>query len=155
VRLTGDTPFVPVSGIVSAIRMVEDGADYVETRSDPSTRPNGIDVQAFTRELLLRADRHTVGPEAREHVTPALLGWCRRAKMIHRLEGIDLDSLPSWRLTLDTSEDLLWMQGLAGMLDVSPHTLTLAKLSEFLLLNPHIARYEDGAGDEDRDQPAG
>ena len=121
VRLTADCPFVPVAAIDAVAEAVLNGEnDYCETRSDPSPRPNGIDAQAFSVELLQEADRTCRALEGREHLTGALLGAAKRPGRVAQLEGLRLDEVPGFRLTLDTPEDLQRYQTMAAHLSVDP-----------------------------------
>jgi spore coat polysaccharide biosynthesis protein SpsF (cytidylyltransferase family) len=101
VRLTGDTPFVPIDAIRKVVRAVARGCDYAETRSDPSTLPNGIDAQAFSREVLLEADLTESSKEGREHVTPAVLKVAKRKHFVSVIDDMLLRDLPSFRMTVD------------------------------------------------------
>lgn len=114
VRLTADCPFVPVAGIDAVAAVVAaGGADYCETRSDPSERPNGIDAQAFKPALLMEADLNEPDPLAREHVGPAVIALAENIVTIDALEGILLDELPYFSVTVDTPEDLARVRGIA------------------------------------------
>lgn len=116
IRLTSDCPWVPVSGIRAVAKVLEeDIVEYVETRHDPSTRPNGIDVQGFTIGLLAAAACEAKKRD-REHVTGGLLSVVKAIRRIDVLEDIALDSLPPWRMTLDTHEDLDWFRAIAKVL---------------------------------------
>lgn len=146
VRLTADTPLLPwtaISQCTSLLMYRGAGYDYVETRSDPSTRPNGLDVQCFLRELLQRAHESTTDAHAREHITPALYAQAMYPARCRDIEGIPLDSLPPWRLTLDTQDDLDWMRSLceAG-LSLAPTKITLRALMKFFVAHPELQRYD-------------
>ena len=84
----------------------------METRSDPSARPNGIDVQAFDRLLLGKAHAYATLPEQREHITPALIEHSRLSGIVSMIEGLWLDHLPYFRMTVDTPDDLASMQAI-------------------------------------------
>ncbi len=142
VRLTADCPFVPVVGIakVSAYLGGFD-VDYVKTRSDPSTRPNGIDAQAIRVSVLDRAVSET-DAWAREHVTPAVERATTRRYTVGKIEGLRLDDLPSWRLTVDTAEDLRALGALAAYVPTTPPHPTLRELADLFARYPHLARYE-------------
>lgn len=104
VRLTADCPFVPADGIREVAKRVASGQfDYAETRSDPSPKPNGIDAQAFTYDVLMRAAEEW--PE-REHVTDGVRAVAGRHIELDEVEGTDLSAVPPIRLTVDTAEDL-------------------------------------------------
>jgi spore coat polysaccharide biosynthesis protein SpsF (cytidylyltransferase family) len=142
VRLTADTPFVPVSGIVAVIQAVEAGADHAKTRSDPSTRPNGIDVQAMRHSVLVTANVRAHGHAAREHVTPAIEAVAPPV-VIDELEGLRLDDLPSWRLTVDTRDDWLALGALANHIPCHPPEPTLRQLADLFEKHPELAREEE------------
>lgn len=113
VRVTGDCLFVMPQAITAAVAAVAAGAEYAETRSDPSTRPNGLDVQAFTRDLLMRIDAVN---RDREHMTTALRANARTITMVDEIDGIPLDALPPLRLCLDTQEDYEMLSQVASHL---------------------------------------
>lgn len=134
VRLTPDCPFVPISAIDAVAEAVTSrGNDYCETRSDPSNRPNGIDAQAFTTELLFAAEVLCNDPEESEHVTPALKAISENPGRISQLEGIRLDDLDPFRITLDTAEDLMRLRAIASELTIDP-TAGRPTLSEIVAL---------------------
>ena len=121
VRLTADCPFVPVAAIDAVAEAITSGEnDYCETRSDPSSRPNGIDAQAMTLGLLLEASEKCAYPEGREHLTSALLGWAKKPGRVSQLEGMRLDDLPPFRITVDTPEDLERYRAIAGHVAFEP-----------------------------------
>src|SRR5829696_4730376 len=72
VRLTGDCPLhTPdtVDDVVNAFLAAD--VDYA-SNLEPYTRPDGLDVEVFTRAALLRAVREAPPGPDREHVTPFL-----------------------------------------------------------------------------------
>ena len=104
IRITGDCPFVMpelVDAAVRAFHAREGGIDYL-SNIDPPTYPDGLDLEVFTADSLLRADREAHEKYDREHVTPFL----RRENDIRR-ETIRADrNLSALRLTVDESADL-------------------------------------------------
>lgn len=118
VRVTGDCPLIPPSAICAAAAHVMAGdVEYAETRSDPSSRPNGIDAQAFTLDLLRRADQTG---EHREHLTGALVGCADQVGLVSTLDGVSLDDLPSIRLCVDTPEDLQSVRAISERIPFHP-----------------------------------
>lgn len=152
VRLTADCPFVPVSGIDAVASAVASGmCDYCETRSDPSTRPNGIDAQAFTPALLYEADRTERDRSAREHVTPAVKSRAEYPVTLDCLEGSILDDLPPFRITVDTPADLTVLRAVAKI-PVSgaiPPFPTLSELVAVHHMRPDLFREPSTAEVED------
>ena len=151
VRLTADCPFLPVSAIDAVAEAVTSGAnDYCETRSDPSSRPNGIDAQAMTVELLQEASAFTTDPGGREHLTSALLGLAEMPGRVKQLEGMRLDDVPGFRLTLDTPDDLQRYQTMAAHLSVDPTAgrPTLVELKDLHRRMPELFHVEGKGGPE-------
>lgn len=149
VRLTADCPFLPVSAIDAVAEAVTSGQnDYCETRSDPSSRPNGIDAQAMTMELLQEASAFTTDPGGREHLTSALLGLAEKPGRVQQLEGMRLDDLPGFRLTLDTPDDLERYREIVKHVAVDPTAgrPTLMELRDLQRKNPDLFMIESAAG---------
>lgn len=105
VRITSDCPLVD-PGVIDLVvdRLVEAGpADYASNTLGRRTYPRGLDVEAFTREALLRAWEEDDEPGWREHVTP----YVYRHPEVFRLVPIALErDLSGHRWTVDTAEDL-------------------------------------------------
>ena len=113
VRLTGDNPFVPESLIQSAINAVWDGEGHaVESRSDPSNRPNGIDVQAMRAWAAYHIESRCDNMRWREHITPALHHFVTTTTL-SASGGRKLDDIPYFSVTVDTSEDLARVRAIA------------------------------------------
>jgi len=70
VRLTGDCPLLCPDIMDAVVALREQGGfDYVNNVREPSF-PDGLDVEAMTRESLICAWRQARLPSEREHVTP-------------------------------------------------------------------------------------
>ena len=137
VRLTGDCPFVDPVGIRAVVEAVTSGeADYAWT----GDQVNGLDAEAFSLDLLTRANRHASEPYDREHVTP----WVRRhAGRVFRYAGYDM--LPRYRWTLDTEDDLSFLRDVARLTDVTPPDPTPAALHALIQTHPELQRLEHAA----------
>lgn len=147
VRLTADCPFVPVGAIDAVAEAVTSGQnDYCESRSDPSSRPNGIDAQAMTLQLLLEASEKCKVPEGREHLTGALLGWAKKPGRVQQLEGIRLDDVAPFRITVDTPEDLDRYRAMGAHLSMDPTAgrPTLTELRDLHRRMPELFHTENG-----------
>ncbi|HEV2145982.1 MAG TPA: aminotransferase class III-fold pyridoxal phosphate-dependent enzyme [Longimicrobiaceae bacterium] len=123
VRLTGDCPLhTPdtVDDVVEAFHA--SGADYA-SNLEPYTRPDGLDVEVFTRESLERALREAEPGPDREHVTP----WLRRSDHVRRHFHLHGDGLggEGMRWTVDEPADLEYVRRVWARLDESgaqPHS---------------------------------
>lgn len=113
VRATGDNPAVDIEGpnrVLAALRstnadhVIEDGLPY------------GGAVEGVTVDALTRASDLATDIADREHVTP----WIRRDR--GRFKAVQLPApaalrRPDIRVTVDTEDDLLFMQNVASRLN--------------------------------------
>ncbi len=103
VRLTADCPFVDPELILKTIKKLEnEKKDYV-SNCYPPTFPDGLDVEAFTKNSLLEADKNSYSNPDREHVTK----WIRDNKKANIGAIINPIDFSKIRLTLDYPEDLI------------------------------------------------
>lgn len=103
VRITADCPLHSPDTVDEVVRaFLEASVDYA-SNTNPYTRPDGQDVEVFTRDLLDQASvAATPGPD-REHVTP----WMRRTDEVRRLDVLHrLPHQPSMRWSVDHPDDL-------------------------------------------------
>lgn len=108
VRLTGDCPLLPVDLIEATIACCEKQGGHVETRSDPSNRPNGIDVQAMSREVFeeLKTTHGLMTPHQRQHITPSLWTGDWASCTLSHGGGRILSHIPYFDVSVDTQRDL-------------------------------------------------
>ena len=115
VRLTGDCPLLTPDTIDEVVEAFLAAAVDYAANTDPYTRPDGQDVEVFSRAALARAlIAATPGPE-REHVTP----WLRTSGEISRLAVRHHSRSGAARLrwTVDTAADLGYVRGVWAELD--------------------------------------
>jgi len=123
VRLTGDCPLhTPdtIDDVVGAFLAAD--VDYASNR-EPYSRPDGLDVEVFTREALASAAREAAPGPDREHVTPFL----RRDAGVRRLHYIHSTgpAAPDARWTVDDRADLDFVREVWKKLDLAgpgPHS---------------------------------
>jgi len=113
VRATGDNPAVDIGApgrVLTALRstradhVIEDGMPY------------GGAVEGVTVEALLRASKLATSAADREHVTP----WIRRDRT--RFSAVQIPApaalrRPDVRVTVDTRDDLAFMQDVAARMN--------------------------------------
>lgn len=111
VRVTSDCPFADPAVIRETLaELRRAGADYASNARPVSTYPEGLDVEAFRRDALERADRESRWWSEREHVTPYL--W----KRPDRFRIVNLEApvrFPRIRLTVDEAIDLAFARAVA------------------------------------------
>ena len=106
VRITGDCPLVDpalVDATVDCLRAT--GAAYV-TNFEPRHFPDGLDVEAMTRDALLRAAAEATDRFDREHVTP----WLRAPGRVKTASYAWPEDHGAKRWTVDEAADLRVMQ---------------------------------------------
>lgn len=110
VRLTGDCPFVDPAVVDSVVNLlISRAADYSSNINPPSF-PHGLDVEAFTADLLKWTQNHSDSKKAMEHVTTLM----RQASSIRRENLTSGGEHGSIRVTLDNPEDLIVMGKVAS-----------------------------------------
>jgi len=102
VRITGDCPMVD-SELVDALvaDYQKGGADYVSNINPPSF-PDGLDIEVFSYEALLKANARVKQKKQREHVTPFL----RNNDLFRRRNVSHSKDLSLYRWTVDEPTDL-------------------------------------------------
>jgi spore coat polysaccharide biosynthesis protein SpsF len=129
VRVTADCPCVD-PGIVDRVLALQstEFADY-SANVHPRSFPQGLDVEAFTREALDTAAREAVRPEDREHVTPFI--WSRPDRFrLANLAARGVESAPWIRITLDTPDDYLMLRALFDLLPEKFDTADVVRVVE-------------------------
>lgn len=114
VRATADNPAVDIEAVARTLALLDrTGADYVVEYG----LPVGAAVEAMKGNALLKAAAQATEPADREHVTPML----RRGQGFKPLSALAPGYLRrrGLRLTVDTEEDLAFMQKLFDA--VGPH----------------------------------
>jgi spore coat polysaccharide biosynthesis protein SpsF (cytidylyltransferase family) len=105
VRVTADCSFLAPDLAADVLAAVVDGADYACSRHDSAASgwPDGLDVEAFRRAWLWRANYHTADPREREDVTP----WIRRnADIVAPSLACPVTWPDSVKLSIDCEADL-------------------------------------------------
>jgi glutamate-1-semialdehyde aminotransferase/spore coat polysaccharide biosynthesis protein SpsF (cytidylyltransferase family) len=135
VRLTGDCPLLSpdtVDEVVEAF-LADPTLDYA-SNNDPYTRPDGQDVEVFSRKALELAAREAGSAADREHVTL----WLRRARQVKRLHHSHRTGPHGGRLrwTVDDPADLAYVTAVWARLDsvgAGPHSYeTIMRVVEAL-----------------------
>jgi spore coat polysaccharide biosynthesis protein SpsF (cytidylyltransferase family) len=113
VRITADCPLLdPAVSARVVARFRAGGVDYA-SNTHPPTYPDGYDTEVFSAAALDAAWRDARDPSEREHVTTFI--WRRPGRFQCANVADDVDR-SSWRLTLDTPDDLENIRKLYGRL---------------------------------------
>lgn len=107
IRITADCPFICADVLQQGLQIystLPKGRTYV-SNSIERTFPRGLDMEIFSAELLLEAEKNAQHPAEREHVTPYMYTGNRQAD--HQAQVVHAQNYSQIRLTLDTPEDAL------------------------------------------------
>lgn len=136
VRVTADDPLKDPGVVRQAIELVRDNpaVDYCSNSLNP-TYPEGLDIEVFRHDALMRAHQEAQLPSEREHVTPYI--WKNPSKF--KLASLEFDrDLSHWRWTVDKPEDLAFMRAIYGEFKDRP-LVPFAEVIDFIEKNPHVA----------------
>jgi spore coat polysaccharide biosynthesis protein SpsF (cytidylyltransferase family) len=136
IRLTGDCPLIDPDLIDETVStLIRENVDYA-SNVNPPTFPKGLDVEALTRETLLKAHAEAQLSTDREHVTP----YVRRNKTIFRHANLrshfDLSGL---RWTVDYADDLAFIRALVDSVD-HPDVLLADRFDFLRALDSHYSK---------------
>jgi spore coat polysaccharide biosynthesis protein SpsF (cytidylyltransferase family) len=133
-RITGDCPLLdPAVSSRVVRRFAEGGVDYV-SNVHPPTFPDGYDTEVIALAALEAAWREATDSFEREHVTPFIWRRPDRFRLANVSETVDRSS---WRLTLDTSDDLGRIRALWAELGSQP-TFGLTEVAALVGQRPEL-----------------
>lgn len=141
IRLTGDCPLLDPevsSRVVS--EFLQGRFDYV-SNVHPSTFPDGLDTEVFSRQALERAWREAALPSEREHVTPFI--WkhgdrFRLGNVSHRRD------LSTHRWTVDQPEDLTFVRAVYDRMRHAGPVFGMDQVLALLSNEPHLETLNRG-----------
>ena len=134
-RVTGDCPLIDpeLCGAVLALRS-DSGADYACNNMPPSF-PYGLDCEAFTAEVLMRAGAEATDAYDREHVSP----WMRREAGVKKVSLVGPKTDVDQRWALDFPEDYAFLSAVFDLLPPPPAIPPWTKVVAILQSRPDIA----------------
>lgn len=140
IRITSDCPLVDPSLLDNMISLIVKNKYDIITNVIPPTWPDGLDINIFTKNLLLEANKHATLNSDKEHVVP----WMWRnseLKNNKKYKGYNYKCPKNYsklRWTLDNKSDLLFFNKLSEKLSLKE----LEKISFYELLEL-LKVYED------------
>lgn len=134
VRLTADCPLIDPAVVTDVIAhyLEKAGTRVYVSNTLRRTFPRGMDVEVFSRALLLEADRKATTSHDREHVTPYLIRNDHNDITQHNVEC--WRNLSSYRFTLDYAKDYRQILAIlnTGLPDYSLDTLMFGAVTQGL-----------------------
>jgi len=141
VRVTGDDPFQDPEVLDKVVKRIlgSSDLDYVSNWIEP-TYPEGLDVEAFSFEVLERAWLEAKLPSEREHVTPYIWKNPDKFRLANVRHHTDLSGL---RWTIDYEEDLWFAREVYARL-YHKAIFLMDDVLELLRTEPELARINQG-----------
>ena len=115
VRITSDCPLIDpevADHIIQRFRLASPPVDYASNKI-PQSYPRGLDTEVFTLEALERAWHQATEPYQRSHVTIYIYEHPEQFKLLSVTSHVDRSN---WRWTVDTPEDLDFIQNVYAQL---------------------------------------
>ncbi len=108
IRITADCPLVMPELIDQMVQdFISSELDYLSNTITP-TFPDGLDVEIFTKQALLKLNLMSLSSQEREHVT---LGIRNRPEQFSTKNFVSTTDLSGLRWTVDYEEDLVFIRG--------------------------------------------
>ncbi|MDD2655117.1 MAG: glycosyltransferase family protein [Candidatus ainarchaeum sp.] len=134
VRVTADCPLLDPEIVDRAVGEYEKGGYGYVSNVHPSTFPDGLDVEVFSREALMAANTEArPGPE-REHVTPFIV---RNKGRFRQLNVANKKDLSSMRWTVDEPQDLEFVREIYRLLGKKGETHDFSMEDVLALVEGH------------------
>lgn len=144
VRVTADCPLIDpqvTDSIINELIKHAADCDYASNTFE-RTFPQGLDVEAFFLDTLLRANRLGKSPAAREHVTVAI--YSEKPDLFLCRSVADTEDNSDLRLTVDTENDLELIRRLYDELDLTARVASYREIIAHLRANPELIRINEG-----------
>jgi len=139
VRICADCPLIDPKVIDRVIHSaLQSNKDY-STNNMPKTYPLGYDVEVFTMNALSKAHKSTKNKNDREHVTLYLE---RKPNLFSHniILAPTKYRKPTWRLTVDTPEDLKLIKKIITNLYIKNKHIPINNVLSFLKKNPELLK---------------
>lgn len=136
VRLTADCPLIDPGLIDDVVaNFLEKKYNYF-SNCNPPTYPDGLDVEIFSKEMLILAAKNAKLPSHREHVTPFIKKIAGKDKMGNLKSEIDYSKL---RWTVDNRSDFVFVQEIFSRLYNYNNAFTWYDVLSLVKQNPDLS----------------
>ena len=144
VRVTADCPLTDpalVDELLALLRRHPKAA--YASNVEPRTFPVGLDLEAFSVDVLRDVSELATEPELREHVTLLMRRDPSRFPHVTLTRAEDLSEL---RWTVDFEDDLEFIRRVVSRLGERRHTAGLSEILEAVRREPSLARFSGVRG---------
>ena len=137
IRLTGDCPLVMPELIDSMLKkFYEVNVQYLSNIIE-LTYPDGLDIEIIKAGTLSKLSAMHLLSNEREHVT---LGIINRMDEFSSFNFANLSDLGSYRWTVDTEDDLVFVRGVFKAFTSRETEFNLEDLMDYFKAHPHLNR---------------
>ena len=140
IRITSDCPFIDIDTLDKMISYFKNNKldYYSNTYPEPSTFPDGMDIEIFKYKTLKRANKLAKLPSEREHVTL----FMRRFKKF-KIKRYDLKkNISKYRLTIDYAKDFNLFKKIVQYFGKKVKFVKMSDLITYLSENPRLIKYQ-------------
>lgn len=138
IRVTADCPLFDWNYLDMAIEQLDEDTDYMGQFGD--TFPDGLDIEIFKYESLVKSWKEAELASEREHVTQ----YIRKHPEIFKLKNLEcpIKNIGNKRWTLDEDEDYQFINNVYTYFIKEKHTeeFNTKDILEYLLDNPEIEK---------------
>lgn len=147
IRITSDCPLVDPLLLDNMINLILKNKYDIITNVIPPTWPDGLDINIFTKHLLLEANKFAVLNSDKEHVVP----WMWRnseLKKNKKYKGYNYECKKNYsnlRWTLDNKTDLLFFRKLSEKLSLQElEKISFKELINFFRNHKELTKINSG-----------
>ena len=144
IRLTGDCPLIDPGIIDNTLELIANSKSDYASNITERTFPDGLDVEVFTKNLLMEANEKSLDSFSREHVTTYMHGLRKDkiySKKIKKISLKNTEDFSQLRWTLDEKKDLDFLNIIFKNL---PNSAKWMQIVSFLVNNPDIQLLSKG-----------
>lgn len=140
IRITSDCPLIdPVILDKMILEFKKKRLDYLSnTYPEPSTYPDGMDIEIFTYRSLQLANKYAKTKSEKEHVT----AYIRRQKRFKILRTDLLKDMSNFRLTIDYPKDYNLFKYLIDKFKSKIFFVGMIEIIKYLKKNPSLIEYQ-------------
>ena len=140
IRITSDCPLIdPIILDKMILEFKKRKLDYLSnTYPEPSTYPDGMDIEIFTFNSLQLANKYSTKKSEKEHVTL----YIRRQKKFKTLRTDLTKDKSNYRLTVDYLKDYNLFKNLIDKFKNKIFYVEMNEITEFLDKNPRLIKYQ-------------
>ena len=140
IRITSDCPLIdPVILDKMILEFKKKKLDYLSnTYPEPSTYPDGMDIEIFTYRSLQLANKYAKTKSEKEHVT----AYIRRQKRFKILRTDLLKDMSNFRLTIDYPKDYNLFKYLIDKFKSKIFFVGMIEIIKYLKKNPSLIEYQ-------------